>query len=122
MKYFGTDGIRGKALEKVTPELAFKVGQALKHVLDAKTIVIGCDTRQSSDLLGISIANGAMLAGVDVIYANVVSTPMIAHYAKEHKMLGVMITASHNPFTDNGIKIFYKEAKLTVDIERLIEA
>ena len=85
MKYFGTDGIRGKALEKLTPELAFRMGQSLKKVLNADMIVIGGDTRQSSDLLGYSIANGAMLAGIDVLYAGVVSTPMLAHYAKVKK-------------------------------------
>jgi phosphoglucosamine mutase len=122
MKYFGTDGIRGKALEKLTPELAFRMGQSLKKVLNADMIVIGGDTRQSSDLLGYSIANGAMLAGIHVLYAGVVSTPMLAHYAKVKKIVGVMITASHNPFTDNGIKTFYKEAKLDVEVETQIEA
>src|SRR5690606_28689575 len=105
-----------------TPELAFRMGQSLKKVLNATTIVIGGDTRQSSDLLGYSIANGAMLAGVNVLYAGVVSTPMLAHYAKVKRIIGVMITASHNPFTDNGIKTFYLDAKLEVPVELEIEA
>ncbi|MDY0211073.1 MAG: hypothetical protein RBQ91_06705 [Acholeplasma sp.] len=122
MKYFGTDGIRGKALSEVTPELAFRVGQSIKRMPAIKTIVIGGDTRQSSTLLAMSIANGAMLAGIDVLYANTLSTPMLALYAKLENTLGIMITASHNPYTDNGIKIFHQEAKLSNEYELLIEA
>jgi phosphoglucosamine mutase len=121
MKYFGTDGIRGKALVKLTPELAFKVGQSLKPVINPKMIIIGGDTRQSSPLLGLSIANGAMLAGIDVLYCGITSTPMLAHYAKVNHALGIMITASHNPFTDNGIKIFHNETKLANNLEIKIE-
>ena len=121
MKYFGTDGIRGKAITELSPRIAFRIGQSLKPILNAKLIVIGGDTRQSTSLLGMSIANGALLAGIDVLYADVISTPMLAYYALKRHVIGVMITASHNPYTDNGIKIFYNGLKLTQEIESKIE-
>lgn len=120
-KYFGTDGIRGVAFEKLNSELAFRVGQAIGHVLKPKTVVIGMDTRLSSPMLGYSIANGLMALGVNIKFANVVSTPMIAHYSKLHQIIGIMITASHNPFMDNGIKVFHHGYKTTEDIESLLE-
>ncbi|PKK96269.1 MAG: phosphoglucosamine mutase, partial [Tenericutes bacterium HGW-Tenericutes-3] len=121
-KYFGTDGIRGVAFEKLNSELAFKVGQGLVHTLHPKTVVIGMDTRESSPMLAYSIANGILALGVDVLFAGVVSTPMIAYYSKLKSIVGIMITASHNPYMDNGIKVFNKGYK-TVEKEELeIEA
>ncbi len=120
-KYFGTDGIRGVAYEKLNAELAFKVGQAIAHVLKPKEVVIGMDTRKSSPMLLYSIANGLNTAGVDVYVSGVVSTPMIAHYAKIKKIVGVMITASHNPYHDNGIKIFNQGYKMLEDDEKRLE-
>ncbi|MBE0700073.1 MAG: phosphoglucosamine mutase, partial [Acholeplasmataceae bacterium] len=121
-KYFGTDGIRGKAFEKLNSKLAFTLGQSLKPVLGAIKLVIGMDTRASSPMLAHLIAAGAMTQGVDVLFAGVVSTPMIAHYAKEKGIVGIMVTASHNPFTDNGIKLFDKGDKMLEDDEAKIEA
>ncbi len=120
-KYFGTDGIRGIAFEKLNNKLAFRVGQAIAHVLKPDRVVIGMDTRLSSPMLSHSIAHGLLTSGVDVIYAGVVSTPMVAHYSKMNNMIGVMITASHNPYTDNGIKVFNKGYKTTEDVETLLE-
>lgn len=120
-KYFGTDGIRGIAFEKLDQTLAFKVGQAIGHVLKPLEVVIGMDTRQSSPMLAYSIANGLLTLGVNVKLAGVTSTPMIAHYSKIKNMIGVMITASHNPFMDNGIKVFNKGYKTTEDVETLLE-
>ncbi|MFW5841793.1 MAG: phosphoglucosamine mutase [Bacillota bacterium] len=120
-KYFGTDGIRGVAGEFLTTEFALKVGQTLKHSLNIDTIVIGKDTRQSSDMLAYSLASGAMSQGIDVLFAGTVSTPMIAHYSKVQSIVGIMITASHNPYQDNGIKIFINGQKPSQDQESTIE-
>jgi len=120
-KYFGTDGIRGVAGDTLTPSFANRVGQSLKKVFDAKRIVIGKDTRESSDVLALAVATGALEAGADVLYAGTVSTPMVAHYAKEENIIGVMITASHNPYQDNGIKVFDKGYKLSEKAESDIE-
>ncbi|HBG33195.1 MAG: hypothetical protein A2084_02045 [Tenericutes bacterium GWC2_39_45] len=120
-KYFGTDGIRGVAFEKLNAELAFRVGQAISNVLKSSTVVIGMDTRESSPMLAYSIANGILSSGYDVLFAGVVSTPMIAHYSKKNSLVGVMITASHNPFMDNGIKIFNKGFKMLDEDELMIE-
>ena len=80
------------------------------------------DTRQSSPLLAYGVANGLLACGVNVLFAGVVSTPMIAYYSKIKNMIGVMITASHNPYTDNGIKVFNKGYKTTETDESLLEA
>ena len=120
-KYFGTDGIRGVAFEKLTAELAFKVGLAIGKVVKPKQIVIGTDTRQSNNMLAYSLASGAMSQGVDIVFAGVVSTPMIAYYSEIHQIIGVMITASHNPYYDNGIKVFDKGYKTVDELELKIE-
>ncbi|QWB95431.1 phosphoglucosamine mutase [Mycoplasmatota bacterium] len=120
-KYFGTDGIRGKAFDKLNTTLAFRLGQGLKKAIGLNKVVIGYDTRESSPALAHMIASGAMTQGVKVIFAGVCSTPMIAYYAKQKKIIGVMITASHNPYTDNGIKVFNKGYKTTLEEEAIIE-
>ena len=120
-KYFGTDGIRGVAFEKLTAELAFKVGLAIGKVVKPKQLVIGTDTRQSNNMLAYSLASGAMSQGVEVLFAGVVSTPMIAYYSEMHQIIGVMITASHNPYYDNGIKIFDKGFKTLDALELQLE-
>ncbi|HHY96688.1 MAG TPA: phosphoglucosamine mutase, partial [Acholeplasma sp.] len=120
-KYFGTDGIRGKALEKLNSNLAFKLGQAIAKSLKPMEVVIGEDTRQSSSLLAYGVAYGLSLAGVNVYMAGIVSTPMIALYSKETHKIGVMITASHNPYTDNGIKVFKNGYKMLDDEELELE-
>lgn len=121
-KYFGTDGIRGKAFDKLNTTLAFRLGQGLKKAIGLNEVVIGYDTRESSPALAHMIASGAMTQGVKVIFAGVCSTPMIAYYSKQKQMTGVMITASHNPYTDNGIKVFNKGYKTTNEEELIIES
>lgn len=120
-KYFGTDGIRGVSFEKLNSELAFRVGQGLVHTFKPSQVVIGMDTRESSPMLAYSIANGILSLGVDVLFAGVVSTPMVSHYSKLKNIIGVMITASHNPFMDNGIKVFNKGYKSADADELMIE-
>ncbi len=121
-KYFGTDGIRGRVGIELSNSLAFKVGQSLKSVLKTKKLVIGMDTRESSSELMYSVSSGAQSLGIDVMIAGVVSTPLISHYSKQKSVTGVMITASHNPFTDNGIKVFNKGNKLSLREELAIES
>jgi phosphoglucosamine mutase len=120
-KYFGTDGIRGIAFEKLDASLAFKLGQGLIHATDMKEVIIGYDTRLSSPMLAHMIAAGALSEGAKVKFAGVCSTPMVAYYSKEKEMIGVMVTASHNPYTDNGIKVFNKGFKTTEQEEAILE-
>ncbi|MDI6452400.1 hypothetical protein [Peloplasma aerotolerans] len=120
-KYFGTDGIRGDATSKVTPTLAYSVGNTLRKALNMNQLVIGMDTRPTSAMLSVRLAHGAIMGGMEVWNAYVLSTPMIAHYSKLRGIVGAMITASHNVHTDNGIKIFVKGFKTTPDEEAKIE-
>jgi len=120
-KYFGTDGIRGRYPLEVNNSVAFKVGQSLKTALGTSRLVIGMDTRESGSELLYSVISGARSVGIDVMNAGVVSTPLIALYSREKKVDGVMITASHNPYTDNGIKVFHHGNKLSNELELAIE-
>ena len=120
-KYFGTDGIRGRFPIEVSTSIAFKVGQSLKKTLGTKRLVVGMDTRESGSELLYSVISGARSVGVDVMNAGVVSTPLIALFSKEKQVEGIMITASHNPYTDNGIKVFHNGNKLSHDEELAIE-
>lgn len=123
--YFGTDGIRGTAFKKLNSKLSFKLGQALAKFYQLKELVIGQDTRLSSNMLAYGVAYGAALAGVNVKIAGVVSTPMVAYYSKVNDIFGVMITASHNPYTDNGIKVIKSGYKLLdeedLELEKFID-
>ena len=120
-KYFGTDGIRGRYPLEVNNSVAFKVGQSLKTALGTSRLVIGMDTRESGSELLYSVISGARSVGIDVMNAGVISTPLIALYSREKQVDGVMITASHNPYTDNGIKVFHNGNKLSHDLELGIE-
>ena len=104
MKYFGTDGIRGVAYKNLTVELAYKVGEAL-GLLNIDKLVIGLDTRESSRDLADSLIKGALNVGIDVFDLGVIPTPGLILESYFRKSLGVMITASHNPYMDNGIKV-----------------
>ncbi|MBQ4637879.1 MAG: phosphoglucosamine mutase [Clostridia bacterium] len=126
-KLFGTDGVRGRANEKLTVELAYKLGMAGAYVLttiDHKpTILVGRDTRRSGDMLESALVAGMCAVGANVAVAGVIPTPAIAYLVREYKMdAGVMISASHNPFEDNGIKFFNSKGyKLSDEIEAKIE-
>ena len=120
-KYFGTDGIRGIYQENLTIELAYKLGASIAQCLGPKTLVIGMDTRASSRDLVEAVVQGYKTISDYIIFAGVCSTPMIAHYAKLKNITGVMITASHNPYMYNGIKVFHKGFKLSKDEEFMIE-
>ena len=120
-KYFGTDGIRGRVPIEVNTSIAFKVGQSLQSALGTTRLVVGMDTRESGSELLFSVISGARSVGIDVMNAGVVSTPLISLFSKEKNVDGVMITASHNPYTDNGIKVFHNGNKLSHDQELKIE-
>lgn len=132
-KYFGTDGIRGLANgDKLTPELAMKVGMAAgtKFVRGdhRNRVVIGKDTRRSGYMLESALAAGFTAVGMDVYFLGPMPTPAVAMLTRSLRAdLGVMISASHNPYDDNGIKFFrpdgYKLSdEVEAEIERLIEA
>lgn len=131
-RFFGTDGIRGKAnVYPLTADFVVRLGQAVAEVfLEARgdsrewpTVVIGKDTRQSGDMFESAISAGLNSKGIDVRLAGVVPTPAVAMLVRETgAAFGVVISASHNPFGDNGIKFFGPEGyKLTDEMELEIE-
>ena len=135
-KYFGTDGIRGVAGEGLDAELAFKTGRAAGTVLlqaghqdrppavgDRPRVMIGRDTRISCDMLESALSAGLCSAGVDVTLLGVLPTPAVAYLAtKTESDMGIVISASHNPFEHNGIKMFGSDgSKLSDTFEEYIE-
>ena len=120
MKFFGTDGIRGIPNEKLTIELMVQIGQALT-CLNNDTVCIATDTRHSKILLASGIIGGCLSRGMKVIYLGIMPTPALIYYASIKKSIGVMITASHNPYSDNGIKILNKGQKLNKEEEKRLE-
>ncbi len=120
MKYFGTDGIRGVADEFLTVELATRLGRSLS-LLSSKKLIIGMDTRDSSKRLAEGVLQGALEVGIDVALLGVVPTPLLAFASMQYQCLGVMITASHNPYQDNGLKVFQSGKKLFLDDEEALE-
>ncbi len=128
-KLFGTDGIRGVVNETLNAELAFEVGAAAAQVLAQNTgkakplFTIGKDTRISSDMLEGSLIAGLCSAGADVLHLGVIPTPAVAFLTVEnHADAGIVISASHNPFEHNGIKIFNAQGfKLSDALENEIE-
>ena len=103
---FGTDGVRGVANEELTAELALALGRATARVLPAPVFVVGRDTRRSGPLLQAAFSAGLATEGADVLDLGVLPTPGVATVAERRRMPGAMISASHNPFGDNGIKLF----------------
>ena len=111
-RMFGTDGVRGIANEELTPLLAMQLGQAGAYVLTKEnehkpTIMVGCDTRISGDMLANALMAGACSVGANCVYVGVIPTPAVAYLTKKYKVdAGVVISASHNPVEFNGIKFF----------------
>lgn len=124
---FGTDGVRGVANADLTPELAFRLGRVGAYVLTSRSpgarIAVGKDTRISGDMLEAALISGILSMGVDVLRLGVISTPGVAYLTKHLRAdAGVMISASHNPVEDNGIKFFGGDGfKLMDDVEERIE-
>src|ERR1044071_3880681 len=126
-KYFGTDGIRGRANGVITPELALKVGQATGIVFrrgdHRHRVVIGKDTRLSGYMIETALVAGFTSVGMDVLLTGPMPTPAVAMLTRSMRAdLGVMISASHNPYDDNGIKLFGPDGyKLSDELESKIE-
>lgn len=134
-KYFGTDGIRGEANRELTVDIALRLGYALGYYLkrenpDKKKIkvILGCDTRISGYMLRSALMAGLTSMGVNIDFIGVISTPAVAYITKEKKAdAGIMISASHNPAKDNGLKVFgsngYKlPDEVELEIERLMDS
>ncbi|MES0857432.1 phosphoglucosamine mutase [Geobacillus sp. G4] len=127
-KYFGTDGVRGVANRELTPELAFQIGRCGGYVLtksvERPKVLIGRDTRISGHMLEGALVAGLLSIGVEVMRLGVISTPGVAYLTKAlGAQAGIMISASHNPVQDNGIKFFGPDGfKLSDEQEAEIEA
>lgn len=117
---FKTDGIRGIVGKDVTIDLAFRVGYALR-LLGEERVAIGYDTRISSPGLAQALEEGASFNGVFCLKLGISSTPKVQYYSKKFRCVGVMITASHNPYEYNGIKIFKRGEKINVHEELAIQ-
>ncbi len=119
---FGTDGLRGQANDEVTPELVLALGRAAARVFEAPAFVVGRDTRRSSPLLAAALGAGLASEGADVLEAGVLPTPGVAYLAERHRIPGAVVSASHNPFADNGVKLFHTGGtKLPMEVEQAIE-
>ncbi|WP_277673614.1 phosphoglucosamine mutase [Piscibacillus halophilus] len=122
-KYFGTDGVRGIANQELTPELAFKLGRCGGYVLtkdseEKPRILVGRDTRISGEMLEGALIAGILSVGVEVMRLGVISTPGVAYLTKASgAQAGVMISASHNPVEDNGIKFFGSDGFKLLDAQ-----
>ncbi|EGO65298.1 phosphoglucosamine mutase [Acetonema longum] len=127
-KLFGTDGVRGVANQELTPELAFRLGRAATchfgQEYENPVLIIGRDTRISGQMLESALAAGICSAGGQAVLAGVVPTPAVAYLAKTlGAQAGVVISASHNPFPDNGIKFFAGNGyKLPDEVEEQLES
>ncbi|MEF3309317.1 phosphoglucosamine mutase [Paenibacillus sp. GYB004] len=131
-KYFGTDGVRGIANKELTPELAYKIGRCGGYVLtqhaEKPVVLIGRDTRVSGPMLEAALVAGLLSIGADVVRLGVISTPGVAYLTRTSGAdAGVMISASHNPVEDNGIKFFGSDGfklfdETELEIERLLDA
>lgn len=122
-KYFGTDGVRGEVNQTLSVDQALKIGYALGQTFKGQKIVIGMDTRLSSSMLKNALNAGMCATGAQVYDVGLCSTPVIAYLSsKEDFVTGVMISASHNPYYDNGIKIFnHQGVKIDENTEAWIE-
>ena len=134
MVKFGTDGVRGQANSELTPEIAFKLGRFGGYVLaqhieeDRPRVLVGRDTRISGRMLEYALISGLLSVGAEVFRLGVISTPGVAYLTRQQNATaGVMISASHNPAEDNGIKFFGADGfKLSdeqeAEIEELVNA
>lgn len=123
MLKFGTDGVRGVANADLTPEVVLALGRAAARVLPSQRFAVGRDTRRSGALLEAALTAGLMAEGADVVLLGVAPTPAVAWLAARDGVAGAVISASHNPFQDNGVKLFGPGGrKLSDDLETALEA
>jgi phosphoglucosamine mutase len=123
-RLFGTDGIRGRANVDLTPTLAYELGRAVGHLLDGEgqSVVIGQDTRRSGDMLVAALGAGLTSVGSDVTELGVVTTPCLAFVAGTGRhAAGIMVSASHNPAEDNGLKVLSGGRKVDDAVEDELE-
>jgi len=127
-KLFGTDGVRGIANKELTPELAFELGKAGAYILTKNSsgvpkVLLGKDGRRSGDMLEAALTAGLCSIGAEVYHCGIIPTPAVAFLIKKYKFdAGIMISASHNPMEDNGIKFFNSQGlKLPDSLEAEIE-
>jgi phosphoglucosamine mutase len=120
---FGTDGVRGIANEELTVELVTALGRAAARIIGtAQPFVIGRDTRRSGAMLEAALVAGVCAEGADATLLGVVPTPAVAHIARDRAAPGAVISASHNPYTDNGVKLFSPGGrKIAETVEALVE-
>ena len=119
MLHFGTDGVRGVALEELTAESVRDLGRAVARVLAPEAVVIGRDTRRSGPALESALVQGVASEGVAVRLLGVAPTPAVAFVAERTGSVGISITASHNPWTDNGVKVFGLGGRKLTDVEQI---
>ncbi len=119
---FGTDGVRGVANADLTPELVLALGRAIARHLPSPSFVVGRDTRRSGPMLQAALSAGLAAEGADVVDVGVLPTPAVAWLAADRDLPGVVVSASHNPFPDNGVKVFARGGlKLSMEHEAAIE-
>ncbi len=126
-KYFGTDGVRGIANKELTAELAFKIGKATAYVLKEenhpiKEVLIARDTRVSGEMFESALTSSLLSMGLNVVECGVMPTPALAWLTHLRETVGFMVSASHNPWEHNGIKIFSNGFKLPDVLEERIES
>ncbi|HOI19228.1 MAG TPA: phosphoglucosamine mutase [Candidatus Woesearchaeota archaeon] len=126
MKLFGTDGIRANSKSEVLNEqsvlrIGYSIASWAKDI-GCKSVIIGKDTRESSERIERWLLNALESNGIEAILTGIIPTPVVSYLCKKLGYFGIMITASHNPYYDNGIKLFYKNGRKTKELEeRLIE-
>src|SRR2546423_9964724 len=123
-RLFGTDGIRGVANVDLTPTLAHDLGRAVGHLLGGnhRRVVVGQDTRRSGDMLVAALTSGLASVGADAVELGVVTTPCLAYVAATGDYdAGIMVSASHNPAADNGLKVISGGRKVDDEAEDLLE-
>lgn len=121
--HFGTDGVRGVALSELSPDFVERLGRACAEVLGTGRWLIGRDTRESGEVLAAAVAAGLAAGGAEPVDVGVVPTPALAWLAARDGVAAAMVTASHNPWHDNGVKVFARGGlKLSDDTERRLES
>jgi len=119
MLHFGTDGVRGVAIDELTPDLVRDLARAVARVLKPTAVVVGRDTRESGPVLERAVVDGCAAEGVTVHVMGVAPTPAVAFASERHGWVGIAVTASHNPWSDNGIKVFAAGGAKLGDAEQI---
>ena len=119
MLNFGTDGVRGVALEELTTDSVRDLARAVARVLSPAAVIVGRDTRESGEVLERAVVDGLAAEGVSVHLLGVAPTPAIAFASERHGHVAIALTASHNPWTDNGVKVFAAGGTKLTDAQQI---